>query len=179
MPRCPLCDHVQERGDACEVCGLPLGDGDALAGPVAGLEGLEPHRHAPAPDQAGEQVPGLERARVEGPVPALPPEEPPADWLEPTVELDPAVVVEAVEVERTGGRPERPAPGDAIATCRHCGELVPTGEAFCLRCGMHAVAVRAAAEDAAPRGRCRQCGAAARAGRCPLCGARLPAPEEA
>ena len=58
---CPVCDHVQESGARCEVCGRDLASEGAIEDPVEVLEGLEP-THLPAvPLQPGaEGVPGLE-----------------------------------------------------------------------------------------------------------------------
>ncbi len=172
MARCPLCDHEQALGDACDVCGRALRGAGVVLAPAPPLEGLEPTGHAPAAAPAGALVlmPELEPTGVAAvPLVAGPREA----WIEATLQEAVSVAVEPLEVERTAGDGER-SPREALASCRYCGELVPDGEAFCLRCAMH-IEPRASAQEAAPDlVRCRGCGAAGSGERCPACGERLP-----
>lgn len=58
---CPVCDHVQERGARCDVCGRNLASEGAVEEPVEAIDGLEPTRLPDAPlPSGGEPVPGLE-----------------------------------------------------------------------------------------------------------------------
>jgi hypothetical protein len=138
MARCPLCEHEQAIGDTCDVCGRERRThGAAAAGPMPALEGLEATGHAlVAPRSlaaADAPLAGLEPTRAA----ALPPlRGPPEPWVEATLAAEAAVVVEPLDVERTAGDGER-SPDPALRTCRHCGELVPEGEVFCLRCARH------------------------------------------
>lgn len=153
MSRCPLCEHEQERGAACDVCGRRLAGEEALAASEPSLEGLEGTRHA----------------AVAAPAAA------PEPWLEATLQARVTVEVAPLDVERTSGDGQRTEQGGGPVRCRYCGEIVPGGEAFCLRCGMKADGRASAPAVAAPAPvRCRQCGASAEGARCPACGVRLP-----
>ena len=180
MARCPLCEHEQALDDACEVCGRALraaGAAPEAAGPPP--EGLEPTAHAGGayPAAAVEPVPDLEPSGAAAAPEAL--RGPPEAWLEATGAPAVEVAVEALEVERiAGARAREPARAGGLRRCRYCGELVPEGEAFCLRCAMHVEGRAAAAAQDGPAAvvRCRACGTPAAGVRCPACGARLPEP---
>jgi hypothetical protein len=181
MARCPLCEHEQVLGDACDVCGRPLRAPDVLDDllpPGPPLEGLEATGHAPV-RAAPAAVSSLAELEPTG-APAVPAVlGPPEPWVEATCQPDVAVTVELLEVERTSADGER-SPDEAFRTCRYCGELVPDGEAFCLRCAMHAVASGPPREAAAaPVVRCRGCGSVGSGERCRACGERLPEPDVA
>jgi len=134
MARCPLCENEQAAGDACDVCGRGLRKHGVVDEPVLPLEGLEATGHAldASPATAEITLGELEPTRAT----ASPPlRGPPEAWVEATLAADVTVVVEPLEVERTAGNGER-SPDEALRACSHCGELVPEGEAFCLRCAM-------------------------------------------
>ncbi len=158
MPICPLCEHAQERGPACESCGRAF-DGANLTAPPPPIEriaDLEPTAF-----------------RSSAPLPEASP-----DWLERTsISSSPgAEVHEALEVERTSAPPrERRAP--APPSCRYCRAPAAPGDAFCETCGMSLERFRPRApEPGAEPPRCPSCGAVVTAAACPLCGARLPSP---
>lgn len=183
MARCPLCEHEQALGDACDVCGRALGGaGVGLAAAAAGPppEGLERTGHAGGPYPAApvEALLDLERTGAAAAPAAL--RGPPEAWLEATGAPAVEIAVEPLDVERTGGDGARePASPGGLRRCRYCGELVPEGEAFCLRCAMHVEGRAAAPPEDGPlvEMRCRSCGTPAAGARCPACGARLPAPD--
>ncbi|GEJ58447.1 hypothetical protein [Anaeromyxobacter diazotrophicus] len=173
MARCPLCDHEQALGDACDVCGRALRGAGVVRVPVQLLEGLDPTGYASAPAPSGAAMPELEPTGVSA-VPAV--AGPREAWVEATAQEAVAVAVEPLEVERTSGDGER-SPREAVVRCRYCGELVPEGEAFCLRCAMHIGSRASAPEAFVEQVRCRACGAAGSGERCHACGERLPEPE--
>lgn len=170
MTVCPVCEHVQDRGDTCDVCGWRLPGPGAIAEPVPPVEGLEPTALDATSSVEDDRVEGLEPTRFDAVVAA----EETAAWVERTaLEAVGAVATEAVELEHHASTPEpRFVPGRPA--CRYCATAIPPGTTFCPRCGMRWAALRAAAE--APARRCAGCGAAvgpdSRA--CPVCGASAP-----
>lgn len=178
MITCPLCEHVQPAGDACDVCGRALEPPGGAAAAIPPVEGLEPTA-APAA----------------GPVDA-----PPLAGLEPTVldaraaarpspeafpELEPTRAAAAIDLpadpvpdlEPTGAASaDPPTPYAAFATCRYCRTPAAPGERRCARCGMRLPLERGGREferdgPAEPR-RCT-CGAPVSGAICPACGGRI------
>src|SRR5512133_1195710 len=182
MIACPLCEHLQAAGDACDVCGRVLERPGFLDGALPALDGLEPTAQpgvgpvdvAPlaeleptlldagaAPRPAPEPFPDLEATR--------------APALEIELEADPVP-----ELEPTAAAPaDPPTPLAASPTCRYCRTPAAPGERRCARCGMRLPVVRAAREGPADEGleaaavrRC-SCGAPVSGALCPACGARI------
>jgi hypothetical protein len=179
MAVCPVCEHAQERGDTCEVCGKHLQGAGVVADPTPRLEGLEPTRLDAATEVDAGPIPDLEPT-VLAPVPALGIEDA-AGWMERTA-MDPvaAVAVEAIEVDRTP-EADRLPPTDWFAApiCRYCRAQSALGDVFCAGCGMKLAIYHPSAPEPARRAarRCSRCGELGSDERCPGCGARL-APEE-
>jgi hypothetical protein len=176
MPVCALCEHPQPTGEACDLCGRPLGA--SPPGPVAStapLDDLEPTHHAPVaePREAFDALEPTAAAPVEVSGPAL-------EALEatghPAVEeptLDPFDLVE-FELEPTLAEPvPDPAPRGPLL-CRYCRAPAVGWERFCQRCGMRLAIPRPAAPAAPLAARCGDCGAALTGPLCPGCGARRP-----
>ncbi len=172
---CPLCEHSQPGGDACDVCGRPLEGPGAESAPVPVLDGLEPTAHAAAADLAEPRIEGLEPTALEPAVLATP--EPLAD-LEPTgaapaeVEILPAPDLEPTALADLGDGPASP-PAEVV--CRYCRTPAPRGERRCARCGMRLPVLAALAEDGGAdleAARLCSCGAPVTGALCPACGAR-------
>ncbi len=173
---CPLCEHSQPGGDACEVCGRRLEGPAAEAAPAPALEGLEPTLHTAAGAVAAPPLEGLEPTGLEpGAVAAA---EPFLD-LEPTgaapvavVEVAPAPDLEPTALPSTG---DGPTPAPASLVCRYCRTPASPGERRCERCGMRLPVLSATAEEdgaASETVRC-SCGAPVTGVVCPACGGRL------
>jgi hypothetical protein len=182
MIACPLCEHLQPAGDACDVCGRALERPDGFDSASPALDGLEPTAQpgvgpvdvAPlaeleptlldgraAPGPAPEPFPDLEATR--------------APALEVELEADPVP-----DLEPTAAAPaDPPTPLAASPTCRYCRTPAAPGERRCARCGMRlpvGLGARAApageALEAAAVRRC-SCGAPVSGALCPGCGARI------
>lgn len=185
---CPVCEHQQDFGIECEVCGKALGGLEGLGPPPVRLEvmeGLEATRQATAGEVAVEKLTELEVTRY-APVNVA------ADPT-PGVESTGQAPVGDVQVERVADLSEDRVPDDGrrtpVATgpmtCRYCRNLQATGS-MCDRCGMKLPFVSAAPDavvgqligDFESKVRCRSCGAPAKAGeRCGDCGREVPYPE--
>jgi hypothetical protein len=138
MAICPVCEHAQVSGDACDVCGRPLGAPGARALAVERVEGLEPTRHADAGGTPPSRLPDLEPTCAD---PVVDAPAGPAEWVEDTRHLPVALAAPAapVEVEPTL-HPPAPAepPRDPFSPelCRYCRTPAAIGAVFCERCGM-------------------------------------------
>lgn len=156
MPACALCENVQPAGESCDVCGHPFPAGERIAAPVEPLEGLEATVLAAVPD-VGARMPELEATSVD-PVRVV------------------AAAMEGLLPTQAEGIPgDDPLELPAAATCRYCRNPAPSGEAFCVHCGMRLPTQPAAA--APPSGAvvlCRDCGVPMHGPSCPGCGARAP-----
>jgi hypothetical protein len=180
---CPVCEHVQESGTECEVCGRRLAGATPTPEASSPLEGLERTAlQEGAGAGAGPPAPpveGFEPSRFE-PAAAAPAGEPgpPDGWLERTAAPEVQTATEPLEVERSTAERPRQRPGDAVPrpppTCRYCRTPAVPGDAFCGCCGMKLPLERpAAASTAAPAGvPCRGCGILVTGPVCPACGAR-------
>lgn len=152
MVICPVCEHPQASGDACDVCGRPLGDPGASALAVEPVEGLEPTRHAEVGDASPDLIPDLEPTRAD---PAVDAPAGPAEWVEGTLHTAEFVLTAGAEVEvEPTLHPPAPAepPRDPFSpeVCRYCRTPAAIGAVFCDRCGMkldlHKPAARPAEE---------------------------------
>lgn len=171
---CPVCEHRQEQGAECEVCGKKLLHGADAVPYVPPVEGLELTGHAPV-DAGSERMGELEATRF-------------GDAGEVDFELTPGIeetraapvdvsVEPVADVERT----EAGIPGDAptvlpaFVTCRYCRTPGMPGERICSRCGMRLSVAGPAGAEEGPGAEARtcSCGAKVRGGRCGNCGARL------
>lgn len=184
MTVCPVCEHSQEIGFECDVCGKDLSGVLGALGPppvaVARLGELE----STAIDRVGEvhieQVAALE-VNV---MPAAP--DAPAATT-PDLQLSRVAPVGEVPVERVGDLTVDRVADDGVrtaapsgqVTCRYCKNVQQVGT-VCERCGMRLPAPMAL-ERAAPNlesVRCRACGAKATASeRCRECGRLVPPPD--
>ncbi len=182
---CPVCEHQQDFGVECEVCGKDLGGlGDLGAPPAASqvVEGLEQTVGERLGEVPVERVAELEVTRFSAATSA------------PVIEIDDLERTENAEVgdvasERMADLSDDRAPDDGVrtaapvgpVTCRYCQNVQAVGS-VCDRCGyrLPRALVTGGAAVGGPRAdrtRCRACGAnAARAGeRCTECGALAPA----
>lgn len=176
---CPVCEHSQQNGFECDVCGRDLSSLAGLGGlappppkitPAAELEvsRYEAPQDIPVPRPSGLETNSFEQVAATGAM---------ADGLE----LSHFSAVEAAPVERLGdlaldrapaiGKPTPAVTGDVA--CRYCRH-VQRGGAICERCGMklpralRALAAEIPVEDwirctecgskSPPGGRCRECG---------------------
>jgi hypothetical protein len=180
---CPVCEHPQEQGFECDVCGKRLVPGVSpadLAIPV--VEGLEPTLQSPV-DAREERVPDLEPTLRDAGDAMF------ADDPTPDLEATSAAPVDVVadlapDIERTdAGIPDdAPTPMPEFVTCRYCRTPAQPGERLCARCGVR-LPVLPQRLDAGggvgagtePPLRICSCGASVRwdAALCPTCGARL------
>ena len=185
---CPVCEHSQDFGVECEVCGKDLGGlGDLGAPPSSDevVEGLEA--------TIGERVGEVAVERV--------------GELEVTsLSTGDVAVIEMDEMERTGSAPvgavqaepmidlaEDRAPDDGVRTeapvgevsCRYCRHVQAEG-LICDNCGMKLPKVAPAivtVDTGKPKPsfesvRCRSCGAPAKPGqRCTDCGREVALPD--
>jgi hypothetical protein len=178
---CPLCEHPQPQGDACDMCGRRLEVPAGELARVPPLDGLEPTRHVGVGGIAAPRLEGLEPtvlepgdpddSRLAGPEPFLD--------LEPTrtapveVEVSPVPEIEPTATALPGDAPT-PLPVDMV--CRYCRTPALAGERRCGRCGMRLAVVRAPGEggaaDARAVRRC-SCGAPVTGAVCPACGGRV------
>lgn len=180
MIACPVCEHQQQAGSECEVCGRHLVEGRGTDAPVAPLEGLElttldPAGAAalPAAPVEGLEVTAFERAEeplLSEVVPDL--EQTRAEPVE--VGLDPTPDVERV----MAGLPEDgPTLLPLVVICRYCRTEAGPGEKLCARCGMKLAAIVTPAPAAGAAGpRLCSCGTPVTRSRCPACGARNATP---
>lgn len=168
---CPLCEHQQPEGDACDVCGRPFPADLAVPVEIPPVEGLEPTlQEAVALDAPA--IPELEPTLFEAAL-ALPEE---VEGLEPTLaEPIPELAGERVpDLEPTAAEPsgDEATPFPVSVTCRYCRNPAAPGERICAHCGMRLpVAAPAARPEAVPVRMCG-CGVPVRSPLCPVCGAR-------
>ncbi len=173
---CPVCEHPQQSGSECEVCGKRFAPGALPVAAVVPMEGLEVTSYGPvdvAADASG-VIPELEPT-LQAPVDA-PPESTPG--VEPTraapVDVDAA---EIPDLERIAAA----IPGDAPTAlpvapiCRYCRTPAVPGEKICSRCGMRLPVIDAELVTGTAEGvhQCSTCGAVTHRELCPACGNRL------
>ena len=182
---CPVCEHQQEFGVECEVCGKDLGGLDDLGAPPAApqvVEGLEA--------TIGERVGEIALDAV-------------ADLEVTTFSAGEVAVESMTDMERTENAPvgtllaervadmtDDRAPDDGArtaaptgaVTCRYCRNVQAEG-VICEKCGMRLPKVSAPVvaatgvkpEQSTETVRCRSCGAPAKPGqRCTDCGREVP-----
>ena len=174
MTTCPLCEHQQEVGDECQVCGHSLVARVEAEVLVGAIEGLEPTLLGePGAVDEVEPLPGLEPTLQAGagevgadPVPDL----------EPTA----AAPVEAAgqpvpDLEPTAAAPSGDAPTELplFPVCRYCRTPTGPGERICGRCGMGLPIGTAPASPAGAPPRFCSCGTPVTRSICPACGARI------
>ena len=185
MTICPVCEHRQELGLECEVCGRDLSG-------LAGLAGLAPppvavervaELEATIPDRVGDvavdrfaelELNSFAKVQV-------------GTDLTPDLETSRLAPVGEVHVERVPDLAEDRAADDGVrtaapsgqVTCRYCKNVQALGT-VCERCGMK-LPQALKIESAAPKVelvRCRACGAPGPVGeRCKECGRPVEPPE--
>ena len=186
---CPVCEHQQDFGVECDVCGKELGGIGDLGPPpvqIERIEGLEATLNAPLGEVPLEEMGELEVTRFAA-VNVAPD-------VTPDVEYTGRAPVGNVPIERVADMSEDRVPDDgqrtAFATgpltCRYCRNVQATGS-LCDRCGMKLPVLSVAPVEAVmgkmlsdfeSKVRCRSCGAPARAGeRCGDCGNEVPYPD--
>ncbi len=177
MTVCPVCEHAQEFGFECEVCGKDLsGPLEGLGPPPITIETvaeLEVTTYAPVGDVGADTVGDLEAnafARAaDAPVNTTPDLETSA--LPPAGEVAVDRVAD-ISVDRFEDDGVRTAAVRGQVTGRYCKNVQPTGT-VCDRCGMK-LPTALATDGARPvveLVRCRACGAPGPVGeRCKECG---------
>jgi hypothetical protein len=186
MVVCPVCEHQQQSGFECEVCGKDLSALSGLSGlappPVAvqRLSELEVTIPDPVGDVGVERVAELQAnafAKVDV-----------AAELTPDLELSRQAPVGDVSVERLAEIDDTRAADDGVRTaaptgqvvCRYCKNVQQAGTQ-CERCGMKLPTALQALAPEVPASewvRCRACGAPGPIGeRCRECGRVVEAPE--
>jgi len=176
---CPVCEHPQEHGAECEVCGKRFAPGTLPLTPVAPMEGLETTGHGAVDlgfEVAG-TIPELEPT-LAPPVDA--PEEPTPDVERTTaapVDVD-APAMPDIERQHVAIPGDAPTALPLAPVCRYCRTPAVPGEKLCSRCGMRLPIIDAtlSAEGMGGAHQCPNCGALATRGLCPACGNRLTSP---
>lgn len=177
---CPVCEHSQQAGAECEVCGKRFAAGTVQVAETAPIEGLEPTLHADVGNgfEDAAPIPELEptsAAPVDAPEPEITP------GMEPTaaapVDVDaPAIPdIERIQAEIPGDAPtELPV----APICRYCRTPAVPGEKMCSRCGMKLPVIDLGLVPAGTPNvhLCPNCGAIATREVCPACGNRLTTP---
>ncbi len=181
---CPVCEHPQAAGEACDNCGKQLVVAKLVAAPVTVLPELEEtHHRGGQANVVSERLAELDQTQH------LKGADLPAQAL-PELERTRAADAGAVAVERMGemdaGRfldteAKVAAPSGAV-TCRYCRNVQADGM-MCEKCGMRLP--RAAAPVAKKTGPaadglvdCGSCGVRSLPGRrCASCGVAVPALE--
>ena len=159
MTICPVCEHAQEDGGECTVCGRRLLRDPPQGETVQPLADLEPTRIEAQPATAMEPMADLAPTQHDA-IPEAETAEGSAPWLERT------------SLPRQAA-PERDV--FALPTCRYCRTPASPDEVFCSRCGLKLTvyAREAPTTDGADVRRCRFCSAAGAGLACRSCGARF------
>lgn len=185
---CPVCEHAQDFGVECEVCGKDLGGLEGLGPPPVReerVEGLE----ITVPDRLGE-VPVEKMGELEvthfASVNVARDETPDMEFTGMAPVGDVAIEkVADMSEDRVPDDGQRTAYADGPVTCRYCRNVQATGS-LCDRCGMKLPIVSAPVVavmgtiigELDVKVRCRACGANTKAGtRCSDCGNEVPYPE--
>ena len=190
MIACPVCEHQQEFGFECEVCGKDLSAALGMIGapPVriekmADLEVTIPERIGEVVVERAADVEVTAFARVDAVTTSAVPD------FESTVAEKigeiPVLPVDDMTEDRAPDDGVRTAIGQGPLTCRYCKTVQALGSGMiCERCGMKLPIVAVAAPVVAAKrketvwSRCRSCGATARGGeRCGDCGREVPMPD--
>lgn len=187
---CPVCEHQQDFGMECDVCGKDLGGLDALGPPpvmAQRIEGLEATMSESVGEIAVERMGDLEVSRFDA-VNVVAERTPD---LESTTQAPVGEV--AVEkmvdlaVDRVPDDGSRTPLPQGPVTCRYCRHVQAQGS-MCDRCGMKLPVIIVVPEGVIGgtligsqepvKARCRACGAPATAGeRCGDCGKEVPFPD--
>jgi hypothetical protein len=191
MISCPVCEHQQDLGFECDVCGKDLSAalGTLGAPPVridkmVELEVTIPERVGEVAVEHAPDVEVTSFAKVE------------AGVLAPVPDFERTVAARVGEVavlpldelseDRVADDGVRTPVSSGPLTCRYCKTVQALGSGLiCERCGMKLPRVAVVAQAGAPAkkketvwARCRSCGANAHAGeRCGECGHDVPIPE--
>lgn len=187
MTVCPVCEHQQQAGLECEVCGKDLSAQAGLGGlpppppvPIERVAGLE----VTVPDRVGDV--GVERfaelelnrfAKVDVAPDRTPDVEPSAQAPVGDVRVEPLTDFAADRAPDDGVRTAAPS---GQVTCRYCKNVQQAGT-VCERCGMKLTSALQTLAPEVPQGewvRCKACGAPGPAGqRCKECGRVVEAPK--
>lgn len=159
---CPLCEHIQERGTVCDVCGKTFVGPGVIAEPIAPLPGLDTGRMGDV-DLTG-------RYSSDEPEHSDEAISPPRESL--------SLEDLASQLFSDQAAPQAAAP-QQMTRCRACGQVQAAGDVTCEKCGSRLprfLSETADGDDGEEAGPvlCRQCGVKAvpAGGLCPACGAR-------
>jgi len=176
---CPVCEHPQDQGTTCDVCGRELVVSAPVAVPLATLPELEQTRADPSAVRVPVELMVELDAHRSGDVAIV---ADPVAELERTALPDSGAVpaAELPEMERThfaddGQRTALPT----LRTCRYCRNVQASG-LVCDKCGLRLPGYVQTAEAEAPPAftNCPACGVKGLAGkRCMACGAYIRTPE--
>lgn len=186
---CPVCEHQQDFGVECDVCGKSLGGLDGLGPPpvqTQQLEGLEQTMQAPIGEVPVEKIGELEVTRF-NPVNVAPDRTPDLEATgQASVGEVPIEKVADLSLDRVPDDGQRTAIPDGPITCRYCRNVQASG-VMCDRCGMRLPIVSTplvggviigGGANVDTKVRCRSCGAPAKAGeKCGDCGRDVPYPD--
>jgi hypothetical protein len=181
---CPVCEHAQEVGFECEVCGKDLsGPLEGLGPPPISIEAVpefEVTTYAPVGDVPTEGFGDLEAnafaKTADAPVNSTPDLETSA--LPPAGEVAVDRVPDISE-DRVADDGQRTAALSGQVTCRYCKNVQPLGT-VCDRCGMKLPTPLATdlEKPVVALVRCRACGAPGPVGeRCKECGRVVSEPD--
>lgn len=174
---CPVCEHPQQSGAECEVCGKRFAPGSLPVPPIARIEGLETTHHLPV-DLAFDPLATIPELEPTLAPPVDAPEER-TPGMEPTrvapVDVD-SVAIPDLERQQHAQLPDDERTALPVApVCRYCRTPAVPGEKSCSRCGMRLPVIDAvlASERAGGAQQCSNCGAVSSREVCPACGNRL------
>jgi hypothetical protein len=172
---CPVCEHSQEAGAECDLCGKRFAPGTAPLAQVAPMEGLEPTLHLDESDpfELSEGMPELEPtavAAVDAPEEITPDVE---RTCTAPVEVD-APAMADIERIRDEIPVDAPTALPLAPVCRYCRTPAVPGEMLCSRCGMRLAVID---PNLIPTGSetivlCSHCGSISTREVCPACGSR-------
>lgn len=180
MTTCPVCEHSQAQGEACEVCGKEFGPRRVVDAPVQALPELEQTGHAGGRAAVTViEIDDLEETRS-APVAAVAVEvvvDLEATRANPTPDVVPEAFADLDSGRAASDGVRTPVPPAGAVACRYC-RIVQLDGLLCDNCGMRLPRVAApavagekpaASEDGWTH--CPQCKTRARLGRsCPSCG---------
>jgi hypothetical protein len=172
---CPVCEHPQETGSECELCGKRFAAGTVPIAYVPPMEGLEPTLHADAENlfDLVETIPDLEPTSA-APVDA--PEVRTQD-VEPTSAApvqDESVAIPDIERIQDDIPVDAPTVLPLAPVCRYCRTPSVPGEKLCSRCGMQLAVIDPNLIPSGAEGitLCSNCGSVSTREVCPACGSR-------
>jgi hypothetical protein len=178
---CPVCEHSQEAGAECELCGKRFVAGTVPIPAAPRMAELEPTLHADLraiPDPLG-TLPDLEptSAAAVDAIPEFTPDLEPTSTAPVDVESTP---IPDIERQQSDLPQDAPTALPLAPVCRYCRTPAIPGEKMCSRCGMRLPVIDPQLVPAGTQVRlCTNCGSVSTRELCPACGSRRsPGPLE-